>query len=154
MRCSHPCTVCPLSRSHQSLSDANGCKCVECISVIPGQVHERELKEDGEKMRHYCGSSSVQLLYSFPLADVDECAVNPCENGGTCSQGPPGTFECTCPVGFAGLQCETDINECLALSPCQNEGTCQQGPPGQYICICPPGFTGTPLPGVSVAECI
>jgi hypothetical protein len=76
------------------------------------------------------------------LADIDECLSSPCLNG-VCSQGVPGTFICTCNRGYAGLTCESDINECLALSPCQNEGTCRQGPPGTYSCSCMPGFTGT-----------
>ena len=81
-------------------------------------------------------------MFVCPISDIDECVINPCQNGGSCRQGPPGTFECACADGFAGQQCETDINECLALSPCQNEGTCEQGVPGTYNCNCPPGFTG------------
>ena len=44
--------------------------------------------------------------------------------------------------GFAGLRCETRINECLS-NPCVNGATCQQvlNDVG-FNCFCPPGFTG------------
>ena len=31
--------------------------------------------------------------------DIDECASNPCVNGGTCEQSIPGQFICRCPQG-------------------------------------------------------
>lgn len=37
--------------------------------------------------------------------DVDECASNPCENGGNCQDGLK-QFVCLCPDGFTGLFCE------------------------------------------------
>ena len=30
--------------------------------------------------------------------DVDECLSQPCQNGATCFNGAPGTFQCRCPV--------------------------------------------------------
>jgi len=36
-----------------------------------------------------------------------------------------GYYKCTCPAGFTGFNCETDINEC-ASSPCQNGAKCEE----------------------------
>ncbi len=38
--------------------------------------------------------------------DIDECESSPCLNGGSCAQGVPGTYECTCIDGFTGDDCE------------------------------------------------
>jgi len=37
--------------------------------------------------------------------DVDECAINPCRNGGTCVN-DYGKYFCLCCSGFAGYDCE------------------------------------------------
>ena len=46
------------------------------------------------------------------LADVDDCAANPCQNDGTCADGV-NDYTCTCVTGFIGDMCET--SELLAL---------------------------------------
>ena len=47
------------------------------------------------------------FLFVNPL-DINECGSNPCQNGGTCSNGN-GTnkFVCGCVVGWTGARCET-----------------------------------------------
>ncbi len=67
------------------------------------------------------------------------CAPNPCENGGTCAESAT-SFTCTCPTGFSGDQCETNIDDC-APNPCENGGTCTDGI-DSFQCDCPSGFTG------------
>ena len=54
--------------------------------------------------------------------DTDECASNPCQNGGACGdsnshpgQVPVGVFQCVCTSGWYGETCETDADECTAL---------------------------------------
>ena len=37
-------------------------------------------------------------------ANIDDCATNPCANGGTCNDGVNG-FTCTCVNGFTGATC-------------------------------------------------
>ncbi|XP_008580728.1 PREDICTED: delta-like protein 3 [Galeopterus variegatus] len=71
------------------------------------------------------------------------CDVNPCANGGSCSE-TPGSFECTCPRGFYGLRCEVSGVTC-ADGPCFNGGLCVGGadPDSAYVCHCPPGFQGS-----------
>jgi hypothetical protein len=36
---------------------------------------------------------------------IDQCASQPCRNGGVCSQGPF-TYDCKCPSPYRGEQCE------------------------------------------------
>lgn len=67
--------------------------------------------------------------------DIDECQVNPCRNGGTCTQGAPGTFSCACALGFTGGTCEEDIDECATVA-CLNGGVCTQPFPGSFLCNC------------------
>ncbi len=36
---------------------------------------------------------------------VDECASNPCQNGGACTDALNG-YTCSCPITFGGIHCE------------------------------------------------
>ncbi|XP_076748601.1 epidermal growth factor-like protein slowdown [Xylocopa sonorina] len=58
---------------------------------------------------------------------------SPCLNGGVCTS--PG--RCTCPKGFTGSQCQTDVDECVTEKPCDQ--LCRNLP-GAYECHCRPGF--------------
>ena len=51
------------------------------------------------KCRPYC------WYFSSP-ADVDECASDPCQKSGTCTDGING-YTCACVAGYAGNECET-----------------------------------------------
>ena len=39
------------------------------------------------------------------FSDIDECAINPCRNNGTCIDGIDG-YSCKCKQGFNGTNCE------------------------------------------------
>ena len=54
----------------------------------------------------------------YVVADVLECASNPCLNGAVCNEGANG-YTCTCATGFTGTNCETNIDDCAA-APCVN----------------------------------
>ncbi|KAK1342476.1 hypothetical protein QTO34_015241 [Cnephaeus nilssonii] len=57
----------------------------------------------------------------------DPCENNPCLHGGTCKAN--GTlYGCSCDQGFAGENCEIDIDDCVS-SPCENGDTegCDRG---------------------------
>jgi len=45
-------------------------------------------------------------MFSF-LADIDECASDPCMNSGTCSTPDGNMYECACAPGYTGTDCET-----------------------------------------------
>ena len=46
--------------------------------------------------------TSLQIHVVF--VDVDECAGNPCDNGGTCSEGV-NEYSCECAPGYTGTEC-------------------------------------------------
>uniref|UniRef100_A0A8C6TT76 Sushi, nidogen and EGF-like domain-containing protein 1 n=1 Tax=Neogobius melanostomus TaxID=47308 RepID=A0A8C6TT76_9GOBI len=81
--------------------------------------------------------------------DVDECASNPCQNGGTCED-QINSYVCQCPPGYTGVHCETDIDECKD-KPCFNNAQCVQGV-SNFSCVCEPGFTGL-LCETDINEC-
>uniref|UniRef100_A0A3Q3VWR0 Uncharacterized protein n=1 Tax=Mola mola TaxID=94237 RepID=A0A3Q3VWR0_MOLML len=57
----------------------------------------------------------------------------PCVNGGTCVR----PNHCTCPLGWAGYQCQTDVDECRQQKPCAQECV---NTAGSYRCACRDGF--------------
>ena len=40
------------------------------------------------------------------VVDTDECASNPCQNGGSCSD-EVNKFSCSCASGYEGATCQT-----------------------------------------------
>ena len=44
------------------------------------------------------------------LADINECASNPCLNNGTCVD-KINSFNCTCPEGWLGKRCATGYSK-------------------------------------------
>ena len=61
---------------------------------------------------------------TIPRLDTDECASDPCKNGGVCSEGI-GFYTCDCPDGYSGTNCN---NGGLPLSNC-----CL---PAVLVCVC------------------
>ncbi|XP_064650303.1 protein crumbs-like [Lineus longissimus] len=72
--------------------------------------------------------------------DIDECASNPCQYNGKCTDKVNG-YVCECLPGLNGTNCEINIDECLS-NPCQH-GSCLDKI-NSYECNCTDtGFNGT-----------
>ena len=52
-------------------------------------------------------------------------------------------WQCTCEDGFEGLNCETNIDECLS-NDCKNNATCVDGI-AEYSCNCTETWKGKVL---------
>nr|CAD7408779.1 unnamed protein product [Timema poppensis] len=71
--------------------------------------------------------------------NIDECASNPCRNGGSCTDLVNG-YKCSCTDDFMGINCELEYNVCATI-PCLNNGTCVLHPNKRdYYCGCAPGW--------------
>uniref|UniRef100_A0A8C0G0P6 Crumbs cell polarity complex component 2 n=1 Tax=Chelonoidis abingdonii TaxID=106734 RepID=A0A8C0G0P6_CHEAB len=109
-----------------------------------------------------CASSGVCLAgYTGQRCeeDVDECATDPCHNGGVCfersnqtyygtghdflsefSYSQAAGFLCWCQPGFSGVECAVNIDECKN-DPCENGATCKDAI-ADYFCYCAPSQDG------------
>ncbi|XP_066271847.1 fibropellin-1-like [Branchiostoma lanceolatum] len=83
-------------------------------------------------------------------SEYDDCASNPCRNGGTCQDGV-NSYTCQCPPGWFGIHCELDNAACGSY-PCQNGGVCSGGNFDNYVCTCRRGWRGDDC-DVDVDEC-
>lgn len=83
--------------------------------------------------------------------NCDACKSNPCLNGAVCK--PSGlSYECICPNGWNGTNCQQETNECSAFNPCKR-GICTSKKGEPYKCYCEPGFTGLHC-DIDVDECL
>lgn len=87
--------------------------------------------------------------------DIDECAPEPCQNNGTCSN-LIGRYECNCTEDFVGVDCERPRVVTCANAPCLNGANCtdnessssslsdlmQLQTSDNYTCHCPFGYEG------------
>ncbi|PIC51827.1 hypothetical protein B9Z55_002181 [Caenorhabditis nigoni] len=86
------------------------------------------------------------------LDTVNDCNFHPCFNGGKCDtfnyidvhRDLIESYNCTCPTGFSGTNCEIKENpDCSQLITCENGGTCSIVSPGSAVCNCTDQFFGT-----------
>lgn len=90
---------------------------------------------------------ALEVCFTLPVTDA--CDPDPCQNSGTCANTEDG-YECSCPAGYGGTDCEINIDECSG-DPCQNGGECTDAVNG-YSCACPAGWTDTNC-GTNIDEC-
>ncbi|XP_072367573.1 protein crumbs homolog 1 isoform X1 [Scyliorhinus torazame] len=81
--------------------------------------------------------SSNPVLLGCPMKNI--CVSNPCKNNGNCED-MVSYYQCSCPSGWTGLNCEDNIDECQS-SPCIH-GNCTDKV-AAYKCTCASGFKGT-----------
>ena len=82
---------------------------------------------------HACCPGWTQTQISSKDCKKAIC-TEPCRNGGMCTK----PDHCTCPPGWAGKTCETDIDECVRKRHgCEHECV---NIPGSYRCLCKDGF--------------
>ncbi|HVV86489.1 MAG TPA: DNRLRE domain-containing protein [Kofleriaceae bacterium] len=79
---------------------------------------------------------ALKITYTTP---DDHCSPNQCEHGSTCVNNANG-YTCQCAPGYAGHDCQVDINEC-AGNPCRHGGQCTDQVNG-YTCTCTDGWGG------------
>ena len=49
------------------------------------------------------------LILANMFVDTNECASNPCQNGGTCND-EVNKYSCDCGLGYAGVNCQIGIS--------------------------------------------
>jgi len=107
--------------------------------------------------------------------DYPDCSEEPCQHGGTCSEGPDGCeetnsdgdvvmvdcYSCTCAYGWTGFDCEIDENECTTSEEgayntlgetCHDEAFCTNTP-GSFECACNAGWTGDGITCIDADDC-
>ena len=55
--------------------------------------------------------SSANCKFStiyFSFSDIDDCDLNPCENGASCTDGV-NNYTCTCMAGYEGKNCSQSM---------------------------------------------
>ena len=68
------------------------------------------------RLNHFTKVVSLHLAYIFlMLADIDDCASNPCENNGTCID-LVSNYTCNCTQGYTGKNCGIGKNRLSKLS--------------------------------------
>ena len=66
---------------------------------------------------------------------------NPCQNEGKCTDIGLNAFNCTCQIGWEGLTCTKDVDDCLR-NPCDNDGECSDFGTNSFNCECKDGWSG------------
>lgn len=107
--------------------------CIFCINCL--QISKYKPPICANFYRYTC-----ECIQGFTGAhcetDINECASNPCANGGVCIDLVNG-FRCECPRGYYDARCLSDVDECKS-NPCKHGGSCEDGV-NQFICHCLPG---------------
>lgn len=49
------------------------------------------------------------LIIAHYFIDIDDCAINPCQHGGTCKDGV-NTHTCECAAGYVGANCDKGMS--------------------------------------------
>lgn len=88
--------------------------CWESSKGLPTVVIQRANVSRLKKIRIHCYYSFPHSLKKYPsslflcvLEDLNYCGTHhPCVNGGTCMNSEPDEYNCACPEGYSGKNCE------------------------------------------------
>lgn len=135
----NPCDLSPCKNGGQCSSSGLSYTC-NCVGTgFSGITCEIEDSASPSAMPTPLSSDFPSTAPSSQPSESDECSPNPCFNGGSCTDGAD-SYICTCPSGYGGDRCETNIDDCPGNS-CSNGATCVDGV-DEYTCLCPAGFVG------------
>ncbi|XP_077338987.1 coagulation factor VII [Lithobates pipiens] len=103
----------------------------ECIEETCSYEEAREIFKDERRLKAFWST----------YTDANDCLSNPCLNGGICSDQFQ-LYVCTCPEGYEGRNCETNVEE---STTCENaNGQCDQfchsSVEGHRRCVCMEGY--------------
>lgn len=76
---------------------------------------------------------------------INQCAVNPCLNGGTCLTLDGVGFVCSCLPQYTGTTCNALLSQATnpcSNNPCLNGGTCMLINGAGFYCSCLPQYSG------------
>jgi hypothetical protein len=125
------------------------------LSGSLAQFHTRQFNSDGQSMTiqfrsdnsiggdgfsasYLCGLPPPPPPVVLPPPPPPPCALNPCQHG-VCIN-VASSYECTCYSGWAGQDCDTQIDPCSS-NPCGAHGVCvTQG--FALTCTCAAGYRG------------
>ena len=78
---------------------------------------------DWVKLRFVC-SDQIKCVSVGTEATIDDCAPNPCQNGGTCTDGV-NEYICSCATGWIGPQCSSKFDIMVYLFNHRKGNRCQ-----------------------------
>ena len=87
---------------------------------------------------------SCSVGFTGPMCrwPLNNCELEPCQNGGTCEMGMYGSYLCTCASEYTGENCERRVLACES-SPCLNGGRCSDNMlDGSFTCQCRRDYAG------------
>ena len=118
------------------------CICLKPVcTCLNGTPESEACTEDGAEHCKTC-DDGFDLDENNACVDIDDCASDPCQNGGTCTD-KVNAFSCACASGYEGDTCVTDINECTTdTDDCDVNADCANNV-GSYTCTCMDGYHGS-----------